>query len=153
MFELLCVISMALCKVLVLVNMGIFYFFFFFFIHNQAIHGALSGHVSRQIFLVLYRLCPRTKSQEALPVCGGLLSEVFLTRELKRYFNRRSTKQQWQVHPGDTFQPQGLTPAPLTRRTGSISLPGAVRFALEDCSTLKKKEKEKRLKLIQSKSH
>lgn len=30
MFELLCVISMALCKVLVLVNMGIFYFFFFF---------------------------------------------------------------------------------------------------------------------------
>lgn len=31
MFELLCVISMALCKVLVLVNMGIFYFFFFSF--------------------------------------------------------------------------------------------------------------------------
>lgn len=34
MFELLCVISMALCKVLVLVNMGIFYFFFFSF-HSQ----------------------------------------------------------------------------------------------------------------------
>lgn len=63
------------------------------------------------------------KSLEALPVRGALLSEVLTTRRLKRYFNRRSTKQQWQVHPGDTFQPQGLTPTPMTRRTGSIFSP------------------------------
>lgn len=64
------------------------------------------------------------KSLEALPVRGALLSEVLTTRRLKRYFNRRSTKQQWQVHPGDTFQPQGLTPTPMTRRTSSIFSPG-----------------------------
>lgn len=53
----------------------------------------------------------------------------------KGILSRRSTKQQWQVHPGDTFQPQVLTPAPLTRRTSSISLPGALRFSLVLFST------------------
>lgn len=57
------------------------------------------------------------KTTEALPVQGGLLSEVFTRRSLKRYFSRRSTKQRWQVHPGDTIEPRGLTPAPVTRRT------------------------------------
>lgn len=100
MVELLCIISMALCKVLVLVNVGILEFF----IYAEVSRGGLSRHVSRQIFLVLYRHCLRTKQgPEALPVRGGLLSEVFTMR--------RSTKQQWQVHPGDTFQPRGLTPS------------------------------------------
>lgn len=119
MFELLCIISMALCRILVLVYVEILVFH-----PHRANRGGLSRHVSRQIFLVLYRLCLRTKkSPEALPVRRGLLSQVFTRRSLKRYFNWRSTKQQWQVHAGDTFQPQGLTPTPLTRRTSSIFSP------------------------------
>lgn len=80
------------------------------------------------------------KSTEAFSVQGGLLSEVFTRRSLKRYFSRRSTKQQWQVHRGDTFQPQGLTPAPMTRRTSSIFSPR--RFCLLVWTIFLAKEKK-----------
>lgn len=80
------------------------------------------------------------KSTEAFLVQGGLLSEVFTRRSLKRYFSRRSTKQQWQVHGGDTFQPQGLTPAPMTRRTSSIFSPR--RFCLSAWTIFSAKEKK-----------
>lgn len=118
MFELLCIISMALCKVLVLVNVGIVSFFPFC---TELTEGGLSSHVSRQIFLVLYRHCLRTHTQKKKekkkkkPRSSPSYEEVFFLKSsaFKRYFNRRSTKQQqWQVHPGDTFQPQGLTPTP-----------------------------------------
>lgn len=85
MFELLCIISMALCKVLVLVNVGIVSFFPFC---TELTEGGLSSHVSRQIFLVLYRHCLRThtqkkkrkeeeEAQKLSQLRGGLLSEVF----------------------------------------------------------------------------
>lgn len=111
---------------------------------HRANRGGLSRHVSRQIFLVLYRHCLRTKkrrSTEAQPVRRGILCEAFAMRGLKRYFNRRSTKQQWQVHPGDTFQPRGLTPTPLTRRTSSIFSPCSLWFG--EVSTVKEPKHSK----------
>lgn len=120
MFELLCVISMALCKVLVLVNVGILRVFHW---HRAVRWGGFHVTFQDRYFLFYTVIVFGHKSPEALPVRGGLLSEVLTMRSLKRYFNRRSTKQQWQVHPGDTFQPQGLTPTPMTRRTSSIFSP------------------------------
>lgn len=74
----------------------------------------------------------KQKSAEALPAQGALLSEVFTMPSLKRYFSRRSTKQRRQVHPGDTFQPQGLTPAPMTHWTSRIFLSQALlSFSLD----------------------
>lgn len=90
--------------------------------------GFLVTFQGRYFLLDTVIVLKQKKSTEALPVQGGLLSEVFTIRGLKRYFSRRSTKQRRQVHPGDTFQPQGLTPAPMTRWTSSIFSPR--RFCL-----------------------
>lgn len=94
----------------------------------------------------------KKKGPGALPVRGGLLSEVFTTRSLKNYSNRGSTKRRWQVHPGDTFQPQGLTPTPMTRRTSSIFSPRrySLRFGALLCPP--KKQKKKKPKLPKQKS-
>lgn len=56
------------------------------------------------------------------------LSQVFTTRspEKKKGFSSvegRQKPQRWQVHPGDTFQPRGLTPTPVTRWTARIFSP------------------------------
>lgn len=140
MFDLLCIISMALCNALVLVHVGIFSEFF---IHPSCPSwGGFHVTFQDRYFLFYSVIVFGHKSLEALPVRRALLSEVLTTRRLKRYFNRRSTKQQWQVHPGDTFQPQGLTPTPMTRRTSSIFSPGrsSRRFG-PFFSTLTKKPK------------
>lgn len=77
--------------------------------------------VLRQIFLFCFipslssdthSLKQKQKKKKAQKLRPVFFCEVFSMRELKRYFRRRSTKQQRQVHPGDTFQPRGLTLAP-----------------------------------------
>lgn len=119
------VLAWLLCRVVVLVKVG-----------NKGFHlgqgqyewGVFTSRFKTDISCLIPSLSWNKKSTEAFSVQGGLLSEVFTRRSLKRYFSRRSTKQQWQVHRGDTFQPQGLTPAPMTRRTSSIFSPR--RFCL-----------------------
>lgn len=69
-----------------------------------------------------------TQSWE-LTHCEDVFSEALLLRGLKRYFYRSQSKLQRQVQPEDTFsialdvfQPQGLTPKPLTRWTRGLFL-------------------------------
>lgn len=77
---------MALCNVLVLVNVGIVEF---------SIYSEGGFHVTfqdRYFFCFIPSLSSNKKSPEALPERRGLHCEVFTMRGLKRYFNRRSTK-------------------------------------------------------------
>lgn len=69
-----------------LVKVGIFQFFI------ELTEGGFHVTFLRQIFLVLYRHCPRTKKAQKLSQYEDVFSEVFTMRGLKRYFNRRSTK-------------------------------------------------------------
>lgn len=118
-------LAWLLCRVLGLVKVG-----------NKGFHlgrgryewGVFTSRFKTDISRLIPSLSWNKKRTEAFSVRGGLLSEVFTRRSLRRYFSRRSTKQQWQVHRGDTFQPQGLTPAPMTRRTSTIFSPR--RFCL-----------------------
>lgn len=83
----------------------------------------------------------KQKAQKLSQSKEVFFSEVFTIRSLKRCFSRRSTKQRRQVHPGDTFQPQGLTPAPMTRWTGSIFFPR--RFCLSVWTLFRPRKKAK----------
>lgn len=130
-------LAWLLCRVLVLVRMG-----------DKGFHlgqgryewGVFHVTFQDRYFLFDTVIVSEQKSTEAFSVQGGLLSEVFTRRSLKRYFSRRSTKQQWQVHRGDTFQPQGLTPAPMTRRTSSSFSPR--RFCLYVWTIFRPREKK-----------
>lgn len=134
MFQLVCINSMALCKRLVLVNVNGCYSFPLK--HAVGGFGAFtSGPQRREIFFCScftpLLSSDSTQGRERSPEASLealLSSQVSTMRGLKRYLKRRSTKQQRQVHSGDTFQPRGLTPAPLTRRTGSIFSPRRLGF-------------------------
>lgn len=55
--------------------------------------GGLSRHVLRQIFFLFDTVIVlEQKKPRSSPILGGLLSQVFATTSLKRYFRRRSTK-------------------------------------------------------------
>lgn len=55
--------------------------------------GGLSRHVLRQIFFLFDTVIVlEQKKPRSSPILGGLLSQVFATTSLKRYFKRRSTK-------------------------------------------------------------
>lgn len=139
-FDLLFIIGMVSYKVLVLVKVGNTKIFFLFLPEAIRVGGFLVTFQGRY-FLLDTVIVLKQKSTEALAVQGGLLSEVFTIRGLKRYFSRRSTKQRRQVHPGDTFQPQGLTPAPMTRWTSSIFSPR--RFCLSVWTLFQPRKKAK----------
>lgn len=152
MFELLCVISMALCKVLVLVNMGIFYFFFFFF--------SFTTKLSMGLFQVMFQ--DRYFSFYTVFVLGQKAKK--LSQYVEVSFLKSSWRESWkgistegrQSSSGRFIQgthfsrkdwPQHPWPA------GQAAFLSQALFALLWRTVPpSKKEKEKRLKLIQSKS-
>lgn len=94
MLELLCIISMALCKVLVLVNVGILQFFIYPGLTEGGFHVTFQD---RYFFFVSYRHCPSDnnktkKSPKALPLRGGLLSESLGDEKLEKVFQPKVDK-------------------------------------------------------------